>query len=643
MQLIGAYLDWQGGGLARPQADRFAASLAVGMPGQFGGRTPPNRVQMLGAATLVHAPLPGHMAWPATRSASGDHVLFCGHIDNRADLRAQLSVPGTTDAALFAAAHAAWGQDAALRVIGSFAVIILDDAAQTLTLLRSPLVGPPLHIWHDADRSVVASSPRALFATGDVPRVLNEQKIADSLYLNYTDYQQGWFAGVTRLPAGHVARLTRSGMTLSRYHDPAAIAQVRLASDAEYLDAADSLLRAATDAALDGALRPAVSLSGGYDSQAVAAYALRARPGQRLVGLTSVPQPGWDAVAGPGVFGDEWPYVDALAQMYPDLDAHRVQADDLSFDTKLDAMFLLTGVAPRNAMNQSWLHAVRMTARDLRCDRLLTGSWGNISFSYGGEGAISGWLARGHWLRAAQEVWAGGPRRYAPRRLWRQGLAPLLPDLRLPRIGAQTPIDDPRTWCALNPDYMARMRVAERAAEQGFDARFRMGASSGAIRLAMIGNGALEGADLDLGMTILHGIETRDPTAYRPLVEFCLGLPDDQFLRAGRKRWLAQRLLAGKVPPMVLREKRRGLQTADWALRLHRQRPDLLAELDRLAKDPDMAARFDLPGLRRTLHDWSGGTPKDPVLAAQLRLALPRALVTARFIRHVDGRNDPAP
>lgn len=660
MQLIGASLDWQGEPLSRPQADRFAASLAVGMTsGTIGGRMPQGAAHTLGAATLACAPISAGRShgWTPLRSRSGQYVLFCGHIDNRADLRAQLSLgparPGeadggmvAADGALYAAAHDAWGAEADLRVIGSFAVILFDAACGELTLVRSPFNAPPLHIWHDARRAVVASSPRALFATGDVPRTLNEQKIADSLYLNYSDYAQGWFAGVTRLPVGHRAQVTRRGVAVTRYYDPADVAQVRLSSDEAYVEAAEALLTAATAAALEGATRPAVSLSGGYDSQAVAAYVLRARPGHPLIGLTSVPQEGWDKVTGPRRFGNEWPHVQALAQMYPDLDAQPVPATGLSFDHSLEAMFLLTGVAPRNAMNQTWLHAVRAAARAQGCDRLLTGAWGNLSFSYDGGGAISDWLARGHWGRALREVWAGGSRRYAPRRFWAQGIVPLLPRAVWQGLGPKwrgeaATLDPLNSWCALNPAYMQEMRVSERAADLGFDAEFRQGGSSRAIRKAMMANAAQEGSDLQLGMDVLHGLGSRDPTAYRPLVEFCLGIPDDQYLRGGKKRWLARRMLAGKIPDMVLQERRRGLQTADWALRLHQQRPALLAELDRLAQDPAMAARLNLPVLRRSLQEWSGGTPTDPDLAARLRLALPRAITTARFIRHVDGRNDP--
>ena len=144
-------------------------------------------------------------------------------------------------------------------------------------------------------------------------------------------------------------------------------------------------------------------------------------------------------------------------------------------------------------------------------------------------------------------------------------------------------------------------------------------------------------ADIYQAFDLIHGIETRDPTSYRPLIEFCLGIPDEQYLRGGVTRRLARRMLKGHVPDMVLNETRTGLQTADWHLRLGRQRGELIAEIDRLCEDESVSEMLDLDGLRQSLADWPQ-VPRGPAIS-RLALALPRALATARFIRFVEGRN----
>jgi asparagine synthase (glutamine-hydrolysing) len=60
------------------------------------------------------------------------------------------------------------------------------------------------------------------------------------------------------------------------------------------------------------------------------------------------------------------------------------------------------------------------------------------------------------------------------------------------------------------------------------------------------------------------GVDMRDPSADRRLVEFCLSVPPEQFLAGGVPRSLARRAFADRLPPEVLRERRKGYQAADW-------------------------------------------------------------------------------
>ena len=70
--------------------------------------------------------------------------------------------------------------------------------------------------------------------------------------------------------------------------------------------------------------------------------------------------------------------------------------------------------------------------------------------------------------------------------------------------------------------------------------------------------------------------------------------------------------------------------------------PSYLAELDRLADDERMAAMLDLPRLRAALENWPDQTETRPaeILSAP-EFAVPRGLLTARFIKYVEGRNQP--
>jgi len=447
---------------------------------------------------------------------------------------------------------------------------------------------------------------------------------------------------VTRVPTGHCVLIDPTGRATISYYDLAALPGVRLRKDGDYVEAATTLLAEGTRAALSGFSRPAISLSGGLDSQAVAAFAIDASgPDRPLLGLTAVPDPEWHGADLPGRFGDERHHVAALAARYPGLNTEFVESGALPFDHRLSSMFLMGGTAPRNVMNLHWLHAIRERAKARGCDVLLVGAMGNSGFSFNGFGALPSWFARGHWPRLARELAAGGGEQGLAQAFVRKVLVPILPGpVRggLERWRGRAETNPLESWSPLRDDYAERMHVRERAADLTRDSAMRAARSTRSYRAWSIGNAMTEAGEVLQGLELIHGIPTRDPTAYRPLVEFCFGIPDDQFLRNGQARWLARRMLQGRVPDMVLQEHRRGLQAADWPLRLDREREALRAEVDALAQDPAMADRLNLPRLRSAIERWSPEkTSTDDTKV--IRYALLRAVATARFIRFVEGTN----
>lgn len=137
----------------------------------------------------------------------------------------------------------------------------------------------------------------------------------------------------------------------------------------------------------------------------------------------------------------------------------------------------------------------------------------------------------------------------------------------------------------------------------------------------------------------MYGVPQRDPMAYRPLVEYCWSLPTRMFMRNGEMRWLAKQVAKGLMPEQQRANRLNGRWDADWHLRIGRRRGDYLAELARLETNERIAAMIDLPRLRAALEEWPDKTETDPQISAPRQFAIPRALLTARFVNYVEGRN----
>ena len=135
------------------------------------------------------------------------------------------------------------------------------------------------------------------------------------------------------------------------------------------------------------------------------------------------------------------------------------------------------------------------------------------------------------------------------------------------------------------------------------------------------------------------GIDIRTPAFDRRLVEFCIGIPEDQYLRNGCDRWLIRRAMKGRLPDVVLYNKKIGDQAADWYPRLTRERNHIAEEVKRLAANVDVASIVDLQRLTAILDDWPERQPPEYSPEKRILLAIPQALGAAYFIENVTGVN----
>lgn len=637
---------WQGDDedLALDMARRLATSLCAGIGGHAG------HASLHGAAfayrSLRSDPATAR-AWRPARLPNDTVVLFHGHISNSGELRAALGSGDVDPGVLYGQSVARWGNDADRRIIGEYCAIVAAPAARSVRLSRSPLRAPPLHYFRNDRQITAASVPRSVFAAG-VPCRVNYQRVADSNWMNFSDESASWYQGLARVPLGAIVESDPGGLRETRYYDPMDLPEVRLASDREYIDRAGELLDDGVRAALDGSKRPGATLSSGLDSSQVAARALRClSPEQGLPCFTFVPEPGWDGIVSEGMLGDEGAMVRAFAALHPRLQPHFTANEGRAQDYRWSHMFHAMGAAPSGMCNMYPFHGIWQLARDQGCDRLLLAEWGNATFSAKGEWGFVEYLLKGRW-RQLYRALRDHPhdRRSLPRRFAALSLVPLLPDAAWRRLmgwwhpGETGPLE---LISPLSPGFRERMAVEERARQAGVNfSRFRSRDRLDARR-KLFANADCEVADTYQAFEQLYGVEQRDPTAYRPFVEFCLGLPTELFLRDGESRWLAKQMAKGIMSDAQRANSLNGCWDADWHLRIGRKREEWLGALTGIETDPKLGSMLDIPRLRAALEHLPAETDTDPQVWMPVRMAVPRALLAARFVEYVEGRNDLAP
>jgi asparagine synthase (glutamine-hydrolysing) len=130
------------------------------------------------------------------------------------------------------------------------------------------------------------------------------------------------------------------------------------------------------------------------------------------------------------------------------------------------------------------------------------------------------------------------------------------------------------------------------------------------------------------------GVDERDPTTDRRLMEFSFRLPPAQLLKDGVSRPLMRRALAHRLPDAILSNPLRGLQGADWYEQL---RPGEIHDiLDEVAASAGVNAVLDLQQIRTAVNHWPAGGWDKPRIVAIYRRSLPLALSTAVFIHEFE-------
>ena len=535
-------------------------------------------------------------------------------LDNRGELIAELAISSEratslSDAAIVMRAFLKWRDEAIDRLIGDFALALWDGDSRRLLLARDFMGQRPLHYHRGNGFFAFASMPSGLHALPEVPRRPDLSSVIR--FLERAPPSGSFFEGVERVEPGHILTVTPERIVSRRYWNPSRIGPTfRTAAEAQ--EAFRERLDQAVAARLRGAdNRIGAHLSGGLDSAAVATSAAGLlAPAGDVFAFTAVP--GNPALSGPGRIEDEGPLAAATAAGYPNIKHIPIaipRASPLDF---LDRDLCLNEQIVTNICNNVWVGAINDAARERGLSVLLTGSMGNLSFSYSGQEALSHLFVRGQWgrlarvmaeLRRGKRGWPG---------LVKQTIEPFLPT---GHRNAQPGLTLPA---------VAKFARAEAAKA------LRPSADAFAIRLR-----ALQRVDIgNFGKGVLAGwgLDIRDPTADRRLVEFALALPVEHFLAGGTARGLARQGLADRLPPSVLDEHRRGYQGAGWHEGVTERRAHLLDELAAIARCPAATAILDMPRLQTLVADWPAHW-EDPATESLYRARLLPAIAAGHFIR----------
>ena len=642
-------------GFGRPVPPDHAARLASALTGEGLGKPVVRRFDhgVFVFRQQVATPEDRWERQPSAGGSSGVLSMFDGRLDNRAQLIADLGQVSTAEAPLpdgelVRFAYERWGADALPRLLGDFAWALWDGRARRLMLARDHSIYRSLYYSRIEGGIAFATGYRPLLALPEVSRDLDEHSVADLLATSPDEDDGTVYRDISWVVSAGRVLADADGLRCDRHWRPEPPPVLRLPRDEDYLDAARELFERAVACRLRVVGPVVVSLSGGHDSSAVAATAARQLAPAPVLGLTMVPVPAFSGPVGGNQYADERPQVEALARLHPNLAVEYLScAGPQPVENAPAGLFLDSGTPLRSDGNLAWFLPLHHRARALGTPTVLAGNWGNYTFSAKGLSRVAELRRDGDWIGFFRELTLA--RHHLPPGIWQTlrrkqvvGLFPWLrPLYRAVTRRTLTGLREPHwlRWSAINLEFYRTSGFAARCDRNTIANLDSFGPDGYHQVVRYVTNRSRMQADAAAVVRTQTGTELRDPYADRRVMEFCLSLPMDQFMRGGQPRRLSRTLFADRLPPEILDQPKMGAQNTDWFLRLDARRNEIGAELDRLAVSPLACRLLDVPYLKHLLNTLPADLP-----GAQRRIDLyqtyfSRALHVGRFLRWYEGGN----
>jgi asparagine synthase (glutamine-hydrolysing) len=557
-------------------------------------------------------------------------------LDNRAELARALNLvhpEELADSDFLMGAWLRWGPSCLDHIVGGFAFAVWIPGRQELFAARDHVGERPLFYYRGKALFALASMPKGLLALPGLSRGFDERRLTDWLACVHPDWSKTYFAGVERLPLGHMLRVTPHSFECKPYWHPANTRPTRYERDEDYAEALLEIFDRATEARLRTTKLVGTHLSAGLDSSSVTASAARllAIHGKGLSAFTAVPRPDFNNICHPDLIASEGAGAAEVARLYPNVEHFLVDTGGCNL---LDTMKAWTDAMDEpslNVVNLLWIRAILDQARQRGVGVMLEATAGNATISLETFSIFAYFFRRLRWiklLKTTRSLRAHGDISFkAAARLSLTGLLPAWCDRKLVPPSSLATLYSP----LVQPDLARRHALDARIYEN----RFAHAADPRAQHAKFFER--FDFGPMHAATQALTQIEVRDPAGDKRIYDFCFSIPPEQYVAGGHSRSLARRAMKGRLPESTRLRYARGHQGADWYLTMSEAMPSLRSEVALIERSPAAQRTLDLPRMNDLLDTWPQSGYETTQVINTWHNSLIRGISMGYFLRSHDS------
>lgn len=598
---------------------------------------------LLGCRSQWITPESIHERLPYADIQSGLVIAADAIIDNRSQLFEMLGVEmdrreGMGDSELIVLAYRRWGQEAPRYLIGDFAFVLWDASRQLLYAARD-LLGSRTLYYHQSSASPArfsfCSVIDPLFSLPGIEKQLGEERFAQFLaiptLLDAVDLHSTFYAHIRQLPPAHALTWQDGKLSVGQYGSLVTEKPLLLGSDDEYVEVFQEVFREAVRSRLRTFKQVGVTLSGGLDSGSVAGLAagMLAKEGKSLQAFSYVPERDFVDWTPGSMIADESPHIQSVVDYVGNTNTNLLEFPGISPLSEIDGWIDRTEGPYKNFENSFWIKGIHEEAARQGIGTLLTGARGNYTVSWGSTvGYYTLLLKKLRWAQLYREVTLCGRQMGTSRKR-------VLRAIRQQAFPARaTAPFQPDVPPMISPEFASSSGVFERLSpydvglrESKYELMKERGNYFGNLSvLSMQGTIAAKSS-------YRLGIWERDATSDVRLIQLCLSIPVEQYVKDGFGRALIRRATENMLPDSIrLNQRTRGAQGIDWVHRIIPKWSMMREELRTLCKDEQAAHYLDIRQVQEALSRTGSDIKPEQAGEPHLKMLM-RSLIAYRFLK----------
>ncbi|WGG45874.1 asparagine synthase-related protein [Rossellomorea sp. DA94] len=561
-------------------------------------------------------------------------------IDNRQELFNSLGVrhalrKGISDSELILLAYEKWGEECPEQLIGDFSFMIWDERKEKLFGARDFAGSRTLYYHASNQRFAFATTIKSLLSLAYINGRINEEWIAEFLVIpdmfNTVDVHSTVYSNVLQVPPSHSIVIQSGKTKLTRYSKFDSRKKLKLNSNLEYEEAFRDVFQRAVSDRLRTFKKVGSQLSGGLDSGSVVSFASRElnKQNQQLYTYSYIPQEDFIDWTPKSRIANERPFIQSTVNFVGNIQGSYLDFKNRTPLKEINEWLDILEMPYKFFNNSYWLRGIYEEASNHGVGILLNGARGNWTISYGTAiDYYSMLLKKMQLIKFYKEI----NDYYLIKKTGRKRVVQQVSRRAFPLL--LSPKNKYKFPQFINKDFAKNTNVYQKVKENGLDITGSQIPNLSEARdrqfqnLYYWTNGASS-----TKMSLRYSLWNRDPTNDLRIIEFCLSLPDSQFVQHGVDRSLIRRATENYLPNKVrLNHQFRGAQGVDVIHRMIDEWDLFRVEMEEMLNDQIMSDLVDIEVLSNAYSKIKDNPLPEDTLGDDLKILM-RSLILFKFIK----------